>query len=74
MNDISYGTAACKEDIRLSVWDGSDDYEDIKVGDVLTITYYEHDGSLGLSKDGVEFCCSHAERKCFKEKWDHREG
>ena len=65
-----YGTSFCMESISLLVWDGSYDTVLLKVGDVLDITYHESDGSLGLTKDGVELCCDSDQRKCFEEKWD----
>ena len=67
---MRYGTATCKKDIELSVWDGSNDVVPIKGGEELIISYHECDGSLGLAKGDVEFCCSYQDRKCFKEKWD----
>ena len=70
LKDIRYGTAICKKDISLSVWDGSNDMVSFKVGDEVIISYHEQDGSLGLTKDSVEVCCRHAERKYFEERWD----
>jgi len=73
LKDIRYGIAICKEEISMYVWDGSNDMVSFKVGDELVITYHEQDGSLGLTKDGVEVCCRSVERKCFEEKWDNNE-
>lgn len=65
----NYGTAICKKDLSLEVWDGSDDKAFFEKGDELTITYHEQDGSLGLTKDGIEYFCSRTDRKLFEEKW-----
>jgi len=64
------GTAVCKEEIVLSVWDGSNDTVNMRVGEELIIVYFEHDGTIGLDRNGVELCCSLKERKSFDEKWD----
>jgi len=72
-NINEYGSVTCIKDISISVWDASGEWMSIKEGDVLAITYHEQDGSLGLTKDGVEVCCQRKERKCFNEEWDYED-
>jgi len=65
----TYGIAICKKPISLDIW-GCYDPVAIELGEILQITYHEFDGTLGLTKDGVELICSRNEREHFEEEWD----
>lgn len=70
MDCQTYGYVIAKEDVKMSIWDGSMDLLDVKKGDKLDITYTEFDGSLGFTINNVELCCSYKERKSFEEYWN----
>ena len=64
-----YGYAIALKDTSLEIWDGSFERVNIKKGDKLAISYFEHNGVIGLTQDDKELHCSLDDRLNFEEHW-----